>query len=256
MIKTALTIAGSDPSGGAGFQADIKTFSAMGVYGMAIPAALTAQSTSGVTAVREVYPAFLEAQLDTLLSDIVPDALKTGMLLSARTMRVVAAAVRKYRLNNLVVDPVMVSSTGARLMRKNAFDTLVGELLPLAELVTPNIDEAVRLSGMSIEDPEDMEEAARRIQALGPRFVLVKGGHLGGEPIDVFYNGKEIFRFHGKRVSGKKLHGTGCVYSAAITAGLAKGMSAMEAIANAKEFVTKAIRKAEPVGKGRLPLWL
>jgi len=254
MIKVGLTIAGSDPSGGAGIQADIKTFCAYGIYGMAVPAALTAQNTTHVVAVREVPSAFLASQLEAVLSDVRVDALKTGMLLSAGTIRVVAEAVKGHRLRNLVVDPVMVSSTGTGLMRKNALGSLTGLLFPLAELVTPNIDEASRLSGLNIEGIPDMEEAAKAIHDLGPRFVLVKGGHLRGDPVDVFYNGRDFFHFPARRVTGKKLHGTGCVYSAAITAGLARGMSMMEAISEAKGFVTKAIEKAKPVGKGRVPL--
>lgn len=254
MKKTALTIAGSDPSGGAGFQADLKTFAAYGVYGMAVPAALTAQSTVGVVAVREIPPAFMAAQLDALLSDVRVDAVKTGMLLSARTIRVVAEAVKKYRVGNLVIDPVMVSTSGRRLLRKNAVSVMVSELFPLAELVMPNMDEAAVLAGMEVATREDMREAAARIHLLGPKFVLVKGGHHRGDPVDVFYNGVEAFEFPGKRVTGKDLHGTGCVLSAAVTAGLAKGMVMMEAVAKAKEFLTAAIKKAEPVGQGRVPL--
>ncbi len=254
MRAIALTIAGSDPSGGAGIQADIKTFAAFGVYGMAVPAALTAQNTGGVEAVRAVPPAFLQRQLEAVLDDVRPDAVKTGMLLNARTIGIVADALRKYNVRNIVVDPVMVSSSGRRLLMRHALDALTAEVLPLAELVTPNLDEAGALAGMKIETEEEAEEAARRIHALGPRFVLVKGGHLGGDAVDFFYNGTEIFRYPGRRVSNKKLHGAGCVYSAAITAGLARGMSVMEAIAGAKDFVSKAIKKAAPVGKGRVPI--
>jgi len=254
MHKTALSIAGSDPSGGAGFQADLKTFAAFGVYGMAVPAALTAQNTVGVVAVREVPPSFMAEQLDTLLTDVRVDAVKTGMLLSARTIRLVSEAAKKYRLKNLVVDPVMVSTSGKRLLRKNAVKVLISELLPLAELVMPNMDEAAVLAGMEVATREDMKEAARRIHMLGPKFVLVKGGHHRGDPVDVFYNGTEAFEFPGKRIKGKELHGTGCVLSAAVTAGLAKGMVMMEAVAGAKEFLTRAIEKAEPVGQGRVPL--
>ncbi len=254
MIKTALTIAGSDPSGGAGIQADLKTFSAYGVYGMAVPAALTAQNTQGVTAVKTIAPKFMREQLSAVLVDMQVDAVKTGMLLSARTIEIVAEAIKGHQLKNLVVDPVMVSSTGKRLLRKDAAFSLISLIFPLAELVTPNIDEAEVISGVRIETPDDIEEAARIIHGLGPRFVLIKGGHRRGDPIDLFYNGREFFEYKAKRVENRKLHGTGCVYSAAITAGLAKGMSVMESIASAKEFITKAIKKAAPVGKGRVPL--
>lgn len=254
MHKVALTIAGSDPSGGAGLQADLKTFAAYGVYGTAVPAALTVQNTSGVVEVRAVPSAFMEAQLDALLSDLSPDAAKTGMLLSARTISLVAEAVKKYRLQNLVVDPVMVSTSGKRLLHKNAVSVLVAELFPLAELVMPNMDEASALAKMDVATREDMKEAAIMIHGLGPRFVLVKGGHHRGEPVDVFYNGREAFEFPGRRIEGKRLHGTGCVLSAAVAAGLAKGMAMVEAVAAAKEFVARAIEAAEPVGKGRVPL--
>jgi hydroxymethylpyrimidine/phosphomethylpyrimidine kinase len=176
------------------------------------------------------------------------------MLLSARTVALVAEAVRAYRLQNLVVDPVMVSTSGRRLLRRGAVEAVVSELFPASVLVTPNMDEAAVLSGMEVESRADMEEAARRIHALGARFVLIKGGHFRGDPVDVFYNGLEFFEFPARRVEGKKLHGAGCVFSAAITAGLAKGMSVIEAVAKAKEFITSAIEKAEPTGRGRVPL--
>jgi len=252
--KTALTIAGSDPSGGAGFQADLKTFAALGVYGMAVPAALTAQSTRGVEEARGIPPAFMKAQLDALLGDIRPDAVKTGMLLDARTISLVAWAIKYYRISNLVVDPVMVSTSGKRLLRKSALGALVTELLPLAELVMPNIAEASVLAGMTVDSVGDMEEAARIIRRMGPRAVLVKGGHLREKPVDVLFDGKNIRHFAAKRITGKELHGTGCVLSAAVTAGLAKGMAMADAVARAKEFVTRAIKAAEPVGKGRIPL--
>lgn len=232
----------------------MKTFCAFGVYGCAVPTALTVQNTMGVLAVKAVPPKFVREQLDAVLSDISVDAVKTGMLLTAGTVEAVADAIRIHGVKGLVVDPVMVSTSGKRLLKKSAVIALVEMLLPLAELVTPNIDEASLLSGIRIETSDDMEEAARRIHGLGPRFVLVKGGHFKGEAVDVFYNGHEVFEYRGARVHNKKLHGAGCVYSAAITAGLAKGMSVMESIAAAKEFVAKAIKRAAPVGKGRLPL--
>ena len=254
MKKVALSIAGSDPSGGAGIQADIKTFAALGVYGTAVPAALTAQSTRGAESVKEVSPAFLRKQLEVLLSDVYINAAKTGMLLSEQTVVAVSEALRDYRIKNLVVDPVMVSSTGKKLLRVSALKALVEELLPLALLVTPNVGEAEVLSGVEINSRADIEEAGRRILAFGPGCVLIKGGHMKGEPTDYLFIGKEIFEYRGKRTAGKELHGTGCVYSAAITACLAKGMELKEAVAEAKKFVTRAIAKAEPVGRGRLPL--
>ncbi len=254
MVNVALSIAGSDPSGGAGIQADLKTFAAFGVYGTAVPAALTAQSTQGAVSAKEVSPTFLKQQLEVLFSDVYVNAAKTGMLLSERTLSAVAEALKDYRIKNLVVDPVMVSSTGKRLLRVNALKTLVEELLPLALLVTPNVGEAEVLSGIEIESRADIEEAGRRILAYGPGCVLIKGGHLKGDATDYLFIGKGIFEYKGQRIAGKELHGTGCVYSAAITACLAKGMELKEAVAEAKKFVTRAIKKAEPVGRGRLPL--
>jgi len=256
MPATALTIAGSDPSGGAGLQADLKVFTLSGVFGMAVPAALTAQGPRGVRKVQAVKPDFLQAQLDALLDDVRPDALKTGMLLSARAVEVVAASVRSRRLDNLVVDPVMVSSTGVRLLRQGAVEALIGGLIPAARLVTPNLDEAGIIAGMEVRTLGDMEVAAKRIVALGAKAALVKGGHLTGEPVDVLCAGRHVTLFEGFRVEGKRLHGTGCVYSAAITANLALGMGIVEAVGEAKRFVTEAIIKAEPVGEGRIPLWL
>jgi hydroxymethylpyrimidine/phosphomethylpyrimidine kinase len=254
MPDVALTIAGSDPSGGAGLQADIKTFALFGVYGMAVPAALTVQDTRGVISVRPVSPALVRQQLDALFGDIKVGAVKTGMLLSSSTVEAVAGALSAWRVRNLVIDPVMVSSSGKLLLKKDAVGTLVRELFPLARLVTPNADEALVLAGMEVRTAADAREAAKRIHALGPRAVLVKGGHLIGEPVDVLFDGGRVTEFRGRRVTGKTVHGAGCVYSAAITAGLARGIKLADAIGAAKQFVAKLIKKAEPVGHGRLPL--
>jgi hydroxymethylpyrimidine/phosphomethylpyrimidine kinase len=254
MPDVALTIAGSDPSGGAGLQADIKTFALLGVYGMAVPAALTVQDTRGVLSVRPVPPALLRQQLDALFGDIRIGAVKTGMLLSSPAVEAVASALSAWRVKNLVIDPVMISSSGKRLLKKDAAASLITELLPLARLVTPNADEASVLAGIEVRTAADAREAAKRIYALGPRAVLVKGGHLDGEPVDVLFDGRRVTEFRGRRVPGKTVHGAGCVYSAAITAGLAMGLKLAAAIAAAKQFVTKLIRKAEPVGHGRVPL--
>jgi hydroxymethylpyrimidine/phosphomethylpyrimidine kinase len=250
----ALSIAGSDPSGGAGLQADIKTFALLGVYGMAVPAALTVQDTKGVISVKPVPPALIQQQLDALFGDIRIGAVKTGMLLTASAIAAVAGVLSARRVKNLVIDPVMVSSSGKRLLKKDAVQSLIAGLFPLARLVTPNIDEAAVLAGIEVRTVGEAREAARRIRALGPRAVLVKGGHLTGEPVDVFFDGRRVTEFRGRRVTGKAVHGAGCVYSAAITAGLAKGLSLPDAIAEAKVFVAKAVEKARPVGKGRVPL--
>jgi len=254
MIPTALTIAGSDPSGGAGIQADLKTFSASNVYGMAVITALTAQNTVGVHDVMVVSPGFVASQLDAVMSDIPPHAVKTGMLGSASTVEVVSEKLRAYRAMRIVVDPVMVSSSGAVLLDGPGVQALKRELLPLAELITPNLAEASHLSGIEVRDITGMEEAARRIHGVGARNVLVKGGHLDGEAVDVFFNGSEIVHFSSGRISSSNLHGTGCVLSAAITSGLALGHDLHASIAVAKGFVTAAIERALAIGKGSGPV--
>jgi len=254
--RAALSIAGSDPSGGAGIQADLKVFALLGVYGMAVPAAFTAQNTIKVFSVKSRPAASVRGELDALTSDIRPDALKTGMLYSAGVILAVAEAVRRHRLSNLVVDPVMISSSGKRLLKKDAEDALIGELFPLALIVMPNGAEASKLAGMEIKSLKDAEEAAARIRKLGPKNVLIKGGHLpggAGEAVDVLFDGKNFIHFMGRRVA-KEIHGAGCVYSAAVTAGLARGLTVQEAVAAAKKFISKAIQIAEPVGHGRVPL--
>lgn len=254
MRKAALSIAGSDPSGGAGIQADLKVFALLGVYGMALPAALTAQNTVKVFSVKSRLAASVREELGALMEDVRPDALKTGMLYSAGVISAVADAVRRYRLSNLVVDPVTISSSGKRLLKKDAEAALIGELFPLALIVMPNIAEAAKLSGIEINSLKDAEEAAAIIIKLGPKNVLIKGGHLpGGEAVDVLFDGVKFTRFAGRRVA-KEIHGAGCVYSAAVTAGLAKGLTLEEAVRAAKKFISKAIQIAEPVGHGRVPL--
>jgi hydroxymethylpyrimidine/phosphomethylpyrimidine kinase len=253
-VKAVLTIAGSDPSGGAGIQADLKTFSRFQTYGMAVVAALTAQNTAGVRAVAEVDPDFVAQQLDAVLQDIVPQATKTGMLLTARVIETVARKVKEYRIANLVVDPVMISSSGATLMKPDAMAVFRAELLPAAFLVTPNIDEASALTGMTIRTTGDVEKSAFRIHELGARHVLIKGGHLGGEEAtDVLFDGSEYSQFRSPRLASRNTHGTGCVLSAAIAAQLALGTSIKEAIRLGKEFVTNAIKNGLEIGKGTGP---
>lgn len=253
MIAKALTIAGSDPSGGAGIQADLKTFSRLRVYGMAVIAALTAQNTVGVSDVMAVPPEFVQKQLDSLLTDIRPDAAKTGMLSNAAIVEVVAAKVREYDLTKLVVDPVMLSTSGASLLNPDARLAFRKELLPLALLITPNLDEAQILTGKQIRTVEDMEEAALQIHGMGARNVLVKGGHLDGDATDVFFDGKEFSHLHSERIATRNTHGTGCVLSAAITAYLAFGKSLAEAVRHGKGFVSEAIRNGLNLGSGNGP---
>ena len=253
MVPKALTIAGSDPSGGAGIQADLKTFSALRVYGMAVIAALTAQNTVGVASVMAIPAEVVKSQLDTVLSDIPPDAAKTGMLSTAANVGVVAAKVREYGLTKLVVDPVMRSTSGASLLEPEAQLLFRKELLPLALLITPNLDEAHAFTGKPVATIEDMEEAALHIHGMGARNVLVKGGHLEGDCTDVFFDGKVFFYLRTERIGSRHTHGTGCVLSAAITAYLALGKPLQDAVSEAKQFVTEAIRGGLALGRGTGP---
>jgi hydroxymethylpyrimidine/phosphomethylpyrimidine kinase len=250
-IKKVLTIAGSDPSGGAGIQADLKTFSQLRVYGMAVVAAMTVQNTLGVSAVAEVAADFVADQLAAVLNDIPPDATKTGMLLTAGVIEAVAKKVTEFGIPNLVVDPVMMSTSGAQLLNEDAIAVFRRTLLPLAFLVTPNIHEASTLSTIHIRTLSDMEEAARKIREMGVRNVLIKGGHLAGDDAtDILFDGKELSLFRSQRLPMQSPHGTGCVLSAAITAHLAFGKPLKDAVAMGKEFVTNAIRNSLRIGKG------
>jgi hydroxymethylpyrimidine/phosphomethylpyrimidine kinase len=253
VVPKALTIAGSDPSGGAGIQADLKTFSALRVYGMAVIAALTAQNTLGVASVIPLPAAVLKTQLDTLLSDISPDALKTGMLSTAANVELVAAKVREYALTKLVVDPVMLSTSGASLLEPEAQVVFQKELLPLALLITPNLEEARALTGRPVTTIDDMEEAALQIHSMGARNVLVKGGHLEGDPTDVFFDGKQFLHLRSERVRSRHTHGTGCVISAAVTAYIALDKPVEDAVREGKQFVTEAIRGGLALGRGNGP---
>jgi len=250
-VRTALTIAGSDPSGGAGLQADIKTFSELHVYGMAVVTAVTVQNTRGVSDIGEISPRLVEEQLASVLSDIPPDATKTGMLLTAGVVEAVAKHLKRYAVPNLVVDPVMISSSGAQLMNPDAVIAFQRILLPLAFLATPNIDEASALTRINVCSVDDMEQAAGRIFEMGAKNVLIKGGHLdGSEATDVFFDGRELLKFRAPRVAARNTHGTGCVLSAAITAYLAMGRPVKEAVDLGKQFVTKAICNGLHIGSG------
>jgi hydroxymethylpyrimidine/phosphomethylpyrimidine kinase len=248
-----LTIAGSDSGGGAGIQADLKTITALGGFGMSVVTAVTAQNTLGVHGIHEVPPEFVAMQFDAVASDIGVDAAKTGMLSSPEILRVVAAKIRQYGIDKLVVDPVMVAKGGARLIRDDARETLIEELLPLALIVTPNIPEAEVLTGLAISGPESMREAALRIFDLGAGHVVVKGGHLEGDAIDILYDGRRFHEFSAKRIHTRDTHGTGCTFSAAIATGLARGQEVAEAVADAKRYVAAAIRHAYRIGGGHGP---
>ncbi|HSB34495.1 MAG TPA: bifunctional hydroxymethylpyrimidine kinase/phosphomethylpyrimidine kinase [Nitrospirota bacterium] len=249
MLKV-LSIAGSDPSSGAGIQADLKTFQALGAFGMAIPAALTVQNSRGVSDVEPVSSEMLSRQLDELLSDIKPYAVKTGMLLTKRNVDTVAKALAAFKVKNLVIDPVLRSSSGRPLLRPDAVASLKKNLLPHALVVTPNIPEAEVLSGMTIRSDEDMDFAAGRILDLGPAYVLIKGGHRKGPAADTLYGGKTVLEFSTPRRDGE-FHGTGCVLSSAITVFIARGLSVEKTVEKAKQFVDSLLKTAKPVGKGR-----
>lgn len=253
-IPRALTIAGSDSGGGAGIQADLKTFSALGVFGMSALTAVTAQNTVGVQGVVELEPDFVSAQIRAVVEDIGVDAVKTGMLSSSRIIRCVARDVRELGLEKLVVDPVMVAKSGDPLLQPDARDTLIRELLPLALVVTPNLHEASVLVGFPVKDRQSMEAAARAIKAFGPEYVVVKGGHLEGEPMDLLYDGREFVAFQNKRFDTPHTHGTGCTFASAVAAGLAKGLSVPDAVAQAKDYITGAIERGLAIGRGHGPV--
>ncbi|MGN0729679.1 bifunctional hydroxymethylpyrimidine kinase/phosphomethylpyrimidine kinase [Treponema sp.] len=253
-MKTALTIAGSDSSGGAGIQADIKTMAANGVFAMSAVTALTAQNTTGVKSVLESTPEFLKDQLDCVFTDIFPDAVKTGMVSSESLIKTISERLKFYNAKNIVVDPVMVSTSGCKLISDNAVETLCAELFPLASVVTPNIPEAEILSGMKISSEELMEKAAR---AIGEKFgtaVLLKGGHNMNDANDLlFHNGKSRW-FMGKKIDNPNTHGTGCTLSSAIASNLAKGKSLEESVEKAKAYISGCLEYRLNLGKGSGPM--
>ena len=250
----AMTIAGSDSGAGAGVQADLKTFAALGVYGASVITAITAQNTMQVTAVHEVPVEIISAQIQAVLSDMGADAVKTGMLSSSSIIGTVVDQLQSSGVERLVVDPVMVAKSGDSLLRSDAVDALTGRLLPLATVVTPNIPEAEVLTGMSIKTRDEARRAAETIHRMGPKVVVVKGGHLDGPPIDLFYDGEGFRELHAPRIDTKNTHGTGCTFASAIAAGLAKGLDPWDAVVQAKTFITEAIQHAYPVGQGHGPV--
>ena len=258
-MPTALTIAGSDSGGGAGIQADLKTFAAMGVYGTSALTAVTAQNTLGVTAWEPVSTELVIAQIEAVAGDLPPDAVKTGMLATAAIVEAVAAAIEGLDLPNLVVDPVMIAKGGDRLLRDEAIGAIKAHLLPLAEVLTPNIPEAEVLAGGHIASVEDMRSAARRIRAMGPRVVVVKGGHLdravsGSDVIDIVSTRERDFELRGPRIETRHTHGTGCTFASAVAAQLARGTDIESALRDAREYLEGAIRHAPELGAGHGPL--
>ena len=253
-IPVALTVAGSDSGGGAGIQADLKTFAVLGVHGTSAITAITAQNTMGVTDILELPVALVLAQIDAVVEDIGVQAAKTGMLASAAIVDAVAEAVRRHRIANLVVDPVMVAKGGARLLRDDAVDALRERMLPLAAVVTPNIPEAEVLVGRRIASLEDRRAAARELVAMGARAAIVKGGHADGDAVDVYFDGTDLVELRAERVATANTHGSGCVFSAAITAHLARGEKLVAAVAEAKSFITHAIASSLRIGHGHGPV--
>jgi hydroxymethylpyrimidine/phosphomethylpyrimidine kinase len=253
MIR-GLTIAGSDSGGGAGIQADLKTFAALGVFGMSAVTAVTAQNTVSVRGIEEISPDLVEAQIRAVAEDIGVDCVKTGMLGSSPIVRRVAAVLTELKPRHLVVDPVMVSKSGAALLTPEAVETLRAELLPLCSVATPNLPEAEMLVGFAVRTSQDREKACREIVGMGARACVLKGGHLDGPPVDLLFDGEGFAEYHGERIDSSALHGTGCTYSAALAGLLARGLPLVHAVAGAKEFVAAAIKGAARLGRGKGPV--
>jgi hydroxymethylpyrimidine/phosphomethylpyrimidine kinase len=252
-VPRALTIAGSDSGGGAGIQADLKTFMALGVYGMSAITALTAQNTMGVSSVHEVPPDFVREQIAQVVRDIGVDAAKTGMLATAEIVTAVAETVAEFNIDKLVVDPVFISKNRDILLAEDAVDSLINKLFPVSLIITPNLYEASALIGEEVSTLETMRNAARVLHEMGPGYVLVKGGHLAGDTIDVLYDGSSYIELPAERIDSIHTHGTGCTLSAAIAAYLARGDEVIDAVRQAKAFVTESIRRGLAIGGGHGP---
>ncbi len=254
MIRKVLTIAGSDCSGGAGIQADIKTIAAHRMYAMSAITALTAQNTTGVYGILESTPEFVGQQLDCIFEDIRPDAVKIGMVSNSRIIEIITDKLIQYKAENIVLDPVMVSTSGSRLICDEAMNTLVSKLMPLADVITPNIPESEALCGFEIKNEEDMIRAAKEISKLLNGAVLIKGGHLVNDAVDLLYENNTIHWFRSERINNPNTHGTGCTLSSAIACNLADGKSIVQSIENAKKYLTGALRAGLDLGKGQGPL--
>lgn len=252
-MKTALSIAGSDCSGGAGIQADLKTMSAIGVFGMSVIVSVVAENTSRVISIEDISTQVIADQIDAVFEDIQVDAVKVGMLSSPECMKTVARKLKQYHPLHIIIDPVMYAKNGSALMQEEAIETLIQEVIPLATLLTPNIPEAMKIANMSIESLEDMKIAAHKIVDMGARAVLIKGGHYIGDARDILYDGQRYYEFVQKRIHTKNTHGTGCTLSSAIASYLALGESLENAVQKAKCYVTGAIEHALELGKGNGP---
>lgn len=249
-MKHVLTIAGSDTCGGAGIQADIKTFSALGTYGMSVITAVTVQNTQGVFGCQDITPDIIKGQIDAIFTDIEVSAVKIGMVSQIETIKAISEKLKQYHAKNIVLDPVMISKSGFDLMQPEAKQTLINELIPLAYVITPNLPEAEVITGTHIENIEDMKRAAKTIHDMGAKNVLIKGGHLENDATDIFFDGTNYIALEGERIQTKNTHGTGCTLSSAIAANLAKGKTAEQSVKVAKEYITMAITHALNIGKG------
>ena len=252
-MKKVLSIAGSDCSGGAGIQADLKTFSAHGVFGMSVIVSVVAENTSRVIDIQDVTPEMIKKQIDAIFEDIEVDAVKIGMLSTPACMKAVSEKLRQYKPSNIIVDPVMYAKNGCPLMEETAVDSLIEFIIPLADVLTPNIPEAEKISGLSISTVKDMEAAAVKIYEMGCKGVIIKGGHKEGSALDVLYDGSEFTHFETERIDTKNTHGTGCTFSSAVASQLALGFSIKDAVSKAKDYVTTAIRHSLEIGKGNGP---
>lgn len=250
MLKKVLTIAGSDCSGGAGVQADLKTFSAHGVFGMSVIVSVVAENTSRVIDIQDITPDMVEKQIDAVFEDIEVDAVKVGMLSSPKCMKAVAGKLRQYHPPYVVIDPVMYAKNGCPLMNPLSVNTLIETVLPLADILTPNIPEAEKITGMQIRSVMDMEAASKKIYEMGCKAVVVKGGHAIGDALDVLFDGKQLYHFEAERIATKNTHGTGCTFSSAIASQLALGVDIYKAVEKAKSYVTTAIAHSLAIGKG------
>ncbi|RKD24326.1 bifunctional hydroxymethylpyrimidine kinase/phosphomethylpyrimidine kinase [Ammoniphilus oxalaticus] len=253
MIARALTIAGSDSGGGAGIQADLKTFTVRNVFGMSALTAITAQNTLGVEDIHPIPLEMIEKQIEMVITDLGVDAVKTGMMGTAPVIELVARKLKEHSVKQLVVDPVMIAKGGAKLLENDAAHALVTELIPLATIITPNIPEAEVILERKIQTVADMTEAAKALVELGAKAAIVKGGHFEGDPTDILYDGTEIYTFPGKRIETRHTHGTGCTFAACITAELAKGNSLVESVETAKAYITAAIKEELGLGQGHGP---
>ncbi len=252
-MKKVLTIAGSDCSGGAGIQADLKTFSAHGVFGMSVIVSVVAENTSRVIDIQDITPDMIEKQIDAVFEDIEVDAVKVGMLSTPICMEIVAKKLYQYLPANIVIDPVMYAKNGCPLMDPNAVDTLIKVIIPYADVLTPNIPEAEKIAGIKISNISDMEKAAKKIFEMGCKNIIVKGGHATGNALDVLFDGTQFYHFESHRINTKNTHGTGCTFSSAIASNLALGMNIPKAVEQAKKYVTVAIEHSLAIGKGHGP---